>query len=162
MPIWCGRLKIPWVGHDITELLLVWPFKNPTKKANKQKPTERPGHQHHELISDSVTLSWNWANQFLPCPNNAEYLARKRQLTEVITNRSPGPPHSKLALYRFDLSPHTTTWPGAQSRDPATWPRGRVTTPTTLFTPRTQRFQGPAKISQRGAVYCPRSESWRV
>ena len=29
---------------------------------------------HHDLISYSVTLSWHWDNQSLPCPNNAELL----------------------------------------------------------------------------------------
>ena len=38
-------------------------------------PTGTPGHQHHDLIPH---LSWNWANQSLPYPNNAECLARKR------------------------------------------------------------------------------------
>ena len=33
--------------------------------------TGRPDRQHHDLISDSVTLSWNWANQSLPYSNNA-------------------------------------------------------------------------------------------
>ena len=28
-------------------------------------PTGKPGHQHHDLISHSVTLSWHWANQSL-------------------------------------------------------------------------------------------------
>ena len=32
--------------------------------------TRRPGHQHHDLISHSVTLSWHKANQSLPCSNN--------------------------------------------------------------------------------------------
>ena len=42
-------------------------------------PTRRPDHQHHDLISHSITLSE--ANQYLPSPNNAECLARKRQVS---------------------------------------------------------------------------------
>ena len=34
--------------------------------------TGKPGCQHHGLISHLVTLSWYWANQFLPYHNNAE------------------------------------------------------------------------------------------
>ena len=37
--------------------------------------------QHHDLISHPVTLTWHWGHQSLPHPNNAEYLARKRQIT---------------------------------------------------------------------------------
>ena len=32
------------------------------------------------LKSHSVTLSWHWANQSLPYPNNAKHLARKWQV----------------------------------------------------------------------------------
>ena len=42
--------------------------------------TGRTGHQHHDLISHSVTLSWHSANQSLPYPNNTECLARRRQV----------------------------------------------------------------------------------
>ena len=44
-------------------------------------PTGKPGHQHHDPIPHSVTLSWHWANQSLSYPNNAEHLARKRQVS---------------------------------------------------------------------------------
>ena len=44
-------------------------------------PTGSLGRQHHDLISHSVTFSWYWANQSLPYPNNAECLARKRQVS---------------------------------------------------------------------------------
>ena len=44
-------------------------------------PTGKPGHQHPDLISNSVTLSSHWANQSLPYPNNAECLTRKRQVS---------------------------------------------------------------------------------
>ena len=37
--------------------------------------------RHHDAVSHSVTLSWHWANQFLPCPNTAECQARKRQVS---------------------------------------------------------------------------------
>ena len=44
-------------------------------------PTGTPGYQHnHDLILHSVTLSWHWANQPLPCSDNAESLARKRHV----------------------------------------------------------------------------------
>ena len=33
-------------------------------------------HQHHDLLSHSVTLSWYWANQPLSYPNNVECLVR--------------------------------------------------------------------------------------
>ena len=36
---------------------------------------------HHDLLSQSLTLSWQWANQYLPYPNNAECQARKRQVS---------------------------------------------------------------------------------
>ena len=36
------------------------------------------GHQHHNLLSHSVILSWHWANQ---CPNNAEHQDRERQVS---------------------------------------------------------------------------------
>ena len=35
-------------------------------------PTRRPGHQHHNLISQSVTFFWHSANQTLLYANNAE------------------------------------------------------------------------------------------
>ena len=38
---------------------------------------------HHDLISHSVTLSWHWANQSLPYPNNAERQTRKQQLSTL-------------------------------------------------------------------------------
>ena len=55
-------------------------------------PTGKPGcqhhdlifyssHHHHNLISYSVTLSWYWANQPLPYPNNAKHLARKQHVS---------------------------------------------------------------------------------
>ena len=28
---------------------------------------------HHDLISHSITLSWHWANQFLPYPNKVKH-----------------------------------------------------------------------------------------
>ena len=36
--------------------------------------------EHHDLLSHSVTLFWNWTNQSLPYPNNAEHQARKPQV----------------------------------------------------------------------------------
>ena len=44
-------------------------------------PTGRSGHQHHDLISHSITLCWHWANQSFPYLNNVERLARKRQVS---------------------------------------------------------------------------------
>ena len=44
-------------------------------------PHWETGHQHHDLISHSVTLSWHWSNQSIPYPNNAEHLARKWQVS---------------------------------------------------------------------------------
>ena len=40
---------------------------------------QKPGHQHDDLISHSLTVSSHWATQTLPCPNNAVCLAKKRQ-----------------------------------------------------------------------------------
>ena len=48
-------------------------------------PTWRPGHQHHDLISHSVTLSWHWANQFLTYSNNTKRQARKRQVAILMS-----------------------------------------------------------------------------
>ena len=41
----------------------------------------KPGRQHHDLISYSVTLSWHWANQPLPYPNNESAWLRKQQMS---------------------------------------------------------------------------------
>ena len=35
-------------------------------------PSEKPGRQHPNTISHSITLSWYWASYTLPYPNNAE------------------------------------------------------------------------------------------
>ena len=43
--------------------------------------TGTPGYQHHDQLSHSVTLSKNWANQFLPYPNNAECQVREQQVS---------------------------------------------------------------------------------
>ena len=40
--------------------------------------TGKSEHWHHVPISHSITLSWYWANQSLPYPNNAECQARTR------------------------------------------------------------------------------------
>ena len=59
-------------------------------------PTERPGCEHHYLIFHSVTLSWHWANQSLPCHNNLKHLARKRQVSIlksfVLHDKGSNPP----------------------------------------------------------------------
>ena len=49
----------------------------------RKDTTGRPGYLHHDLIMiyHTVTVSWYWANQSLPYPNNAECLARKRQVS---------------------------------------------------------------------------------
>ena len=44
-------------------------------------PTGKSGHQYHDLISHSVTLSWYWTNQSLPYPNNAEHQDKERQVS---------------------------------------------------------------------------------
>ena len=44
-------------------------------------PTGKPVHQYYNLISHSVTLSFYWASQCLPYPNNAERLARKWEVS---------------------------------------------------------------------------------
>ena len=41
----------------------------------------RPSHQHHDPISHPGALSWHWANQPIPYPNNAERLNRKQQVS---------------------------------------------------------------------------------
>ena len=53
--------------------------------------TGRPGHQHHDLISYLVTLSWQWASQSLPYPNNANYWlgSDKYQLSLLWLDRNP-------------------------------------------------------------------------
>ena len=69
--------------------------------------SEKPGCQHHDLISHSVTLSWNWANHSLPSPNNAERLANKRQvsilkllgLTRPMSFRFPDLPKWKMGAF---------------------------------------------------------------
>ena len=43
--------------------------------------TGKSCHQHYDLISCSVTLSWNCTNQSLPYPNYAERLVRKCQVS---------------------------------------------------------------------------------
>ena len=43
--------------------------------------TGPPGHEHHDLTSHSVTLSWHWASKSLPYPNNTERQARKWQVS---------------------------------------------------------------------------------
>ena len=72
-----------------------------------------PVRQHHDLISHSVTLSWHWANQFLPSANNAEHQARKQQAwifkSSVWLDQVSNPnqthdlkiPWSSRALYSF-------------------------------------------------------------
>ena len=42
--------------------------------------TGRPGHQHPDLISYPITLSWHWACQSLPYPNNTKRLTKKQQV----------------------------------------------------------------------------------
>ena len=42
-----------------------------------------PSCQQRDLISHAVTLSWHWAHQSFPCPNNAEHLTRKWQVSNV-------------------------------------------------------------------------------
>ena len=52
----------------------------------------------------SVTLSWHWANQSLPHPNNAEHLARKRQVSILFDSTgvwTHDRPHARPVLYRF-------------------------------------------------------------
>ena len=44
-------------------------------------PNGKPGHQHHDLISHSVTVSWHRTNKSLPYPNNAKCQARKWQVS---------------------------------------------------------------------------------
>ena len=41
--------------------------------------TGKSGHQHHDLIFHSVTLSWHYANQSLLSPINTKHQGRKRQ-----------------------------------------------------------------------------------
>ena len=43
--------------------------------------TGTPGRQHHDLLSYSVALSWHWANQSFPYPNNAKHQAREQQVS---------------------------------------------------------------------------------
>ena len=47
-------------------------------------PTGKSGHWHHDPLSHSVTLSWDWANQSLPYPINADRQARKRQISVLL------------------------------------------------------------------------------
>ena len=51
--------------------------------------TERPGHQHHGLISHSVKLSWQWVNRSLPYSNNVLLGSYKYQCL-VIELTQPG------------------------------------------------------------------------
>ena len=69
-------------------------------------PLRNHAAQHHELISHSVTLSWQWTNQPLSYPINAEHQARMRQvsiksLVHSTGNQTPNLPHVRLALYQF-------------------------------------------------------------
>ena len=32
---------------------------------------------HHDLLYHSISLSWHWTSQSLPCPNNTKHLTRK-------------------------------------------------------------------------------------
>ena len=75
-------------------------------------PHERPGQQHHDLISHSVTLSWYWANQSLLRPNNAKHLARKQQVSSfyVIGLIQPG--------FKPMRSPNLTTSRSTNSATP--------------------------------------------
>ena len=42
--------------------------------------TDKQGHQNHDMIPDSVILSWCWSQPVWPYPNNAERLATKWQV----------------------------------------------------------------------------------
>ena len=66
--------------------------------------TAQPGHPHHALLSLWVTLSWHWANQFLPYPNNAEHQAREWQVSIL----------KSLVWFDQDLKtwrPDSKSWP---------------------------------------------------
>ena len=62
----------------------------------------------HDSISHSVTLSWHWANRYLPYPSNATHQAGKRQVSIFIShwldwtgNWTPNLLNARLTLYRF-------------------------------------------------------------
>ena len=78
---WCG-LVVPW---SFTSWQHLWSYQDCYQTCDSWQlysaaPLWYQPAQHHDLISHSVTLSWHWANQYLPYPNNAENLAKKRQV----------------------------------------------------------------------------------
>ena len=86
------------------------------------------------LISHSVTLSWHWANQSFPYPNNAKHLARKRQALinhwfdstgnklQISSTRRPPSTDSPTASNAplEDQTASTMTWFPRQSHYPDT------------------------------------------
>ena len=86
-------------------------------------PTGKQGHQYHDLISHSITLSWNWTNQSLPYPHNVECLDRKRQVSIlkslVWLNRCLtlwGPNH--LVSQNGRWTRYSSSHPGPQTKIP--------------------------------------------
>ena len=57
-------------------------------------PIGKSGRQHHDLISHSVTLSWHWANESLPYPDNAEQVSILRSLVWFNQVSNPQGPDS--------------------------------------------------------------------
>ena len=95
-------------------------------------------HRETNLISHSVTLSWHWANQYLPYPSNAQFQARQRQVYIV-----------KLLLWLdqgSNLTMSTFLWGSCLSgvyvsrmmylKQGGMWPHGGIPPPST-HTPHT-------------------------
>ena len=60
-----------------------------------------PDHLHHVLISHSVTSSWHWANQFLPCPT---YSSRRMNVVVVCADSSGRKRYGEVGMDRVTTS----------------------------------------------------------
>ena len=85
------------------------------------------------MLSHSVTLSWRWANQSIPYPNNAEHQARKWQVSicKVFGLTRPGfePAGFRLETLIFGF-PVLPEWAAGTL---LIWPPGLVSFIVTVF-----------------------------
>ena len=86
----------------------------------------KPGHQYHDMISHSVILlSWHWATQSFPYPNNSEHLAKKWQvsvlwiigLTRLWVQKARSPACETRALWIRPPHPVCTLWGRMSNRE---------------------------------------------
>ena len=71
------------------------------------------GLQHHDLLSHSVALSWNWVNQYLPYPNSDQVFENCE--VQIQTGNLQIPRSSKIG---GDCSTHLATPTGCGQRVP--------------------------------------------